>query len=132
MDSANSGAVEAALQTQEARLQEHEKQLSAIHQGLKVISERQGNFQSSIANQVNLLAGQLDLLVKPASPPAMSPAATENTSALDHATLPPTGLRLAAPDKFSGDSGDCRPFLVLCDLLISSTTQLLLFLIRPK
>lgn len=30
--------------------------------------------------------------------------------------MAPTALRLAPPEKFSGDSGDCRTFLVQCDL----------------
>ena len=123
MDSADSEVVKLAMRAQGARLHEHEQHLSSINQGLRVLTEQQGNFQSSVTEQVNLLTDQLSFLIghvkadPSASLPAMTPTpASENTAALDHARFPSTGLRLAAPDKFSGDSGDCRPFLVLCDL----------------
>ncbi|KAI3364685.1 hypothetical protein L3Q82_011465, partial [Scortum barcoo] len=73
-----------------------------------------------MATQVNHLALQLqrvisrlDELVTPK--PVASPVAQPTTPP----SLPPASslpLRLAAPEKFSGDSGDCRTFLVQCDL----------------
>ena len=104
------------MRAQGARL--HEQHLSSINQGLRVLTEQQGNFQSSVPEQVNLLTDQLSFLIGhvKADPSVSLPAMTPTPAALDHARYPSTGLRLAAPDKFSGGSEDCRPFLVLCDL----------------
>lgn len=116
MDPADSDPVRNALKKQGSRLQQHEEQLGSINQGVRDLHHRQGEFQASINEQVSRLTEQLHRVLThletgPAATP--SPAATAPVSAV---CLPMPTPRLAAPERFSGDSGDCRPFLVQCDL----------------
>lgn len=51
------------------------------------------------------------------SPPAMVNPPADHLSAAPAMSMTATStLRLASPERFSGDTGDCRTFLVQCDL----------------
>ena len=98
-------------------IHQHEAQLSTVSRGVMDLTKCQVDFQASVTTQINHLAGQLHQVLQrlgpspPETPPAEIPVAapTANQDA-------PLNLRLASPEKFSGDLGDCRTFLVQCDL----------------
>lgn len=117
MDSADPKKLQTALSVQGTKIHQHEAQLNTISIGVKDLTQRQEEFQATVTTQVNRLAGQLHQVLThlgsapPVTPPVVNPVAGPT---MDH--VAPTSLRLAPPEKFSGDSGDCRTFLVQCDL----------------
>ena len=117
MDSADPKNLQTALSAQSTKIHQQETQLSSVSRGVQELSRRQEEFQASVTSQVNHLASQLHQVLSqlgtapPATPPAETPAAAPVTGPVVHMSL-----RLAPPEKFSGDSGDCRTFLVQCDL----------------
>ena len=123
MDSADSATVRTALQAQGTRLHQHEGQLSAINQGVQDLQARQDNFQATVSTEINLLAEKMrDILTHLVARPGVPAAEFSGPAGVGSADIPvqvpmhsPT-IRLASPEKFSGDSGNCRPFLVQCDL----------------
>ncbi|XP_034074729.1 alpha-N-acetylneuraminide alpha-2,8-sialyltransferase isoform X1 [Gymnodraco acuticeps] len=81
----------------------------------------QVEFQSAVTNQVNHLALQMQQVLShlKAGSSAPTPAMPDPPSVVvvsDHTTSPGSTLRLAPPERFSRDSGNCRPFLVQCEL----------------
>ena len=82
------------------------------------MSDRPESFQAAVTAQVNQLATQLQQILTrleipdvPTAPPPVDPAAGQ--AEVRSAFVP---LRLASPERFSGESGNCRTFLVQCDL----------------
>lgn len=132
MDPADANAINSALTTQGTKLKNHETKLNTIAAGVKHLTNSQSELQASVAMQVNQLSAQLQLVVSqlegltaaaptvPAAPatPAMPAAATPpqplSTPPSMPVSFPP--VRLAPPEKFSGESVECRPFLTQCDL----------------
>ncbi|CAK6983400.1 hypothetical protein L3Q82_001622 [Scomber scombrus] len=116
MDSADLKNLQTSMAAQVTKIHQHATQLSTVGRGVEELSKRQEDFQASVTSQVNHLAGQLHqvLLRLDTAPPATPPA--ENPAAAPTGPVAPISLRLAPPEKFSGNSGDCRTFLVQCDL----------------
>ncbi|CAK6972701.1 hypothetical protein L3Q82_001622 [Scomber scombrus] len=116
MDSADLKNLQTSMAAQVTNIHQHATQLSTVGRGVEELSKRQEDFQASVTSQVNHLAGQLHqvLLRLDTAPPATPPA--ENPAAAPTGPVAPISLRLAPPEKFSGNSGDCRTFLVQCDL----------------
>ncbi|XP_070688265.1 uncharacterized protein [Pempheris klunzingeri] len=104
-----------ALSAQGSMLSQHEEQFRAIHCRVKDLVDRQGNFQ-----ELQQLAEQLHRVLRRLEPAPPSPAAPSPTAPPTDAPLtqspPLSAPRLASLEKFSGDSGDCRTFIVQCDL----------------
>ncbi len=95
--------------------------MSSLHSSMKELASGQEEFRATIVSQVNLLAAQvhqaLTHLVKDPSPPGTAAPSPPVTAVYwpgpaSHAST----LRLAPPEPFAGDSGECRPFLVSCDM----------------
>ncbi|KAI3375832.1 hypothetical protein L3Q82_004105 [Scortum barcoo] len=93
MDSADANTIKTALDTQAYRLKHHDAQLSNIAAGVKQLTDSQADLQASVAT-------------KPPPAPFSLPVSS-------------APVRLASPPKFSGESGECRPFLIQCDLHFS-------------
>uniref|UniRef100_A0AAQ4PPB8 ribonuclease H n=1 Tax=Gasterosteus aculeatus aculeatus TaxID=481459 RepID=A0AAQ4PPB8_GASAC len=109
MDSADSGSGLTVLPT--PLLQQTEEQFNAVHLGMQGMSERQESLHSQVTfltSQVQRLMDRLDTFATPITVPA--------PASLPAASPPVVPPRLARPERFSGDSGDCRPFLVQCGL----------------
>lgn len=74
------------------------------------MGRRQEDLLATVSEQLSTLSLQLTQLLRaPSSVPDV----------LVHALVPttvPTPTQLARPEKFSGDSGDCHPFLVQCEM----------------
>ncbi|KAI3358245.1 hypothetical protein L3Q82_003242 [Scortum barcoo] len=120
MDPADKDTVRSALSAQEKMLHQHETQLSAICGGVKELKECQEELQSALATQVKLLTVQLQFVIihleEIASPQPATPESEQPSTPL---VQPPIMLRpvcLAPPENYSGKSGECRSFLVQCDL----------------
>ena len=120
MDPADPDRFRAALRSQGTLLSQHDDQLKSIDQGVRDLSGRQESFQTSVNSQVNHLADQLVRVLAhlEAGSQTVSAAAPlpEAVNPVIQGPTPSSCSRLASPEKFSGDSGDCRPFLVQCDL----------------
>ena len=123
MDSADSEKIKVDVEEQRAELAHHAAQLVSINRGVGNLTDRQAEFQEAVTNQVNHLAdqvhralAQLEAGSSTRSPTMPSPSVASAGAAADHIPSSGTSLRLASPEKFSGDSGDCRPFLVQCEL----------------
>ena len=97
MDSAEGHPVAAALQAQESRL------------------SRQEEFQVAMAERLNFLSDQVQHLINLSAPPSVpvNPAAPAPAPA-----APGFGpvIRLASPERFSGEPGQCKPFLIDCSI----------------
>ncbi|KAI3362617.1 hypothetical protein L3Q82_001622 [Scortum barcoo] len=120
MDPADADTVRSALSSQGTKLQLHETQLNTIAAGVKQLTDRQAELQTAVAAQVNRLTAQLQLMVTRldglAPPTSATPASAQPSAPSAATSAPPRPVRLAPPEKFSGESGECRPFLVHCDL----------------
>ncbi|KAI3376751.1 hypothetical protein L3Q82_000348 [Scortum barcoo] len=140
MDSADANTIKTALDTQAYRLKHHDAQLSNIAAGVKQLTDSQADLQVSVATKVNQLTDQMQSLTSrlegfiaasPSPPAAPAPPASPATTAAAPPQPPPpppapsslpvssAPVRLASPPKFSGESGECRPFLIQCDLHFS-------------
>ncbi|KAI3373874.1 hypothetical protein L3Q82_022445 [Scortum barcoo] len=138
MDSADANTIKTALDTQAYRLKHHDAQLSNIAAGVKQLTDSQADLQASVATKVNQLTDQMQSLtsrlegfiatLSPSPPAAPAPPASPATAAAAPPQPPPAPfslpvssapVRLASPPKFSGESGECRPFLIQCDLHFS-------------
>jgi len=114
MDPADSDRFRAALR---------DDQLKSIDQGVRDLRGRQESFQTSVNSQVNHMVDQLVRVLahleagsQTSSAAAPLPEAVNPVAPVVQGPTPSSCSRLASPEKFSGDSGDCRPFLVQCDL----------------
>uniref|UniRef100_A0A8C5I165 CCHC-type domain-containing protein n=1 Tax=Gouania willdenowi TaxID=441366 RepID=A0A8C5I165_GOUWI len=107
MDPADSDQLRGAIRKQGSRLTQHDEQLAGLTAGLQDLSRR----HVSMETQLTQLTEQVQMLITrfsaPEAPilPSVSPAA---------AAIPSS--QLSNPARFSGDSGDSRPFLVQCGL----------------
>lgn len=121
MNPADSDQLTAAIRSQGGRLQQQEEQMSALQQGVTELGNSQDGFKSAMTTQVNHLASQiqqmLGYLQRESSSP--DPGIATHTAA---AVTPPVPafhaatLRLSPPEKFSGEPGQCRSFIVQCSL----------------
>uniref|UniRef100_A0A8C9ZTG8 Gypsy retrotransposon integrase-like protein 1 n=1 Tax=Sander lucioperca TaxID=283035 RepID=A0A8C9ZTG8_SANLU len=128
MDSAGSDKVQNALRAQGQRLHQFEEVLSAIQQELSGMAERQQGFQQAVCDQVSRLTTQFQAIQSVSTPPAsqdsLGPASTSEPSGGVDSAAPPVPSsasfsampHLSRPERFSGESGDCRAFLTQCGL----------------
>jgi len=125
MDSADSETLQAAIQSQGARLNQQDEQLIAVCQVVREMSERHESFHSSIGSQVCQLANEIQQLVahrdplRSATPLPASDPAPEPAPGPVPVTMPtplPSVPHLSRPERFSGDSDNCCAFLVQCGL----------------
>ena len=122
MDSADSDSLRAALQAQGRKLHQTEEQYNTLRLEMQGMMDRQERVHSQVGlltNQFQQLMERLDVIVAPRAVLNPAPAAAAAAVVLPTApsTAPSTASpRLSRPEKFSGDSGDCRPFLVQCGL----------------
>ncbi|KAI3374619.1 hypothetical protein L3Q82_021193 [Scortum barcoo] len=119
MEPADADTVRSALTAQGTKLQHQETKLNPIAAGVQQLTDRQTELQMEVATQVNRLTAQLQLVVTrleglaPSTP--ATPAPTQPSASSAPTSASPRPARLAPPEKFSGESGECRPFLVQCD-----------------
>lgn len=95
--------------------------MSSLHRGVKELANRQEEFKAAMTTHVNLLSAQVQeihsLLTKDSSPPATEATPSPVVAgALAVPVSPATALPLSAPEKFSGESGKCRAFIVDCEM----------------
>ena len=120
MNSADSDQLKNAIRSQGQRLGQQEEQMAAIQHGVQHLSNSHGELQSSVTTQVNLLAAEVQRVLthlQAASPPTTPPVPAATGSDPNRSTEPhSTSIRLAPPEKYSGDSEGCRTFIVQCEL----------------
>ena len=128
MDPANSDEVQNALRAQGQRIHQFEEVLSAIQRELRGMAERQQGFQRAVGDQVSLLSTQFQAIQSVSTPTvaqgSLDPvSATGLSGGVDPAAPPvqssagsPAMPHLSRPERFSGESGDCRAFLTQCGL----------------
>lgn len=85
----------------------------AVLVGSKTSASRSG-FSTSICNRMDHITTQLQQLLSHLAGPVSSLVAVD---AVTHPTsVAPNILLLSKPENFSGDSDNCRAFLVQCEL----------------
>uniref|UniRef100_A0A8P4GTJ9 Gypsy retrotransposon integrase-like protein 1 n=1 Tax=Dicentrarchus labrax TaxID=13489 RepID=A0A8P4GTJ9_DICLA len=116
MNPTSSDHLSADIRSQGARLNLQEDQMSALQQGVRMLAGSQEEFRSGMTAQVTILTTQIEqvlahLTKNPSATPSPATAAAPPVPAT-HAPTP----RLAPPEKFSGESGECRSFIVDCEM----------------
>uniref|UniRef100_A0A3B4V6J1 DUF4939 domain-containing protein n=1 Tax=Seriola dumerili TaxID=41447 RepID=A0A3B4V6J1_SERDU len=120
MDSAESDPVHAALQAQGQKLHHQEEQLAMVHREVTESSRNSEAACATLSAQLNYVITQLQVLEQIAA--TRAPGTETATAAPPESPAPPAAprdsqlLRLSSPECFSSESGDCRPFLVQCEL----------------
>jgi len=109
MDSAEAGQWAAMLHAQEARV------------------SRQEEFQAAMAAQLGQLVSQVrelgDRLQQPTQPPAAQEAPAAAVAPTQGTPMTGVGIKLASPERFSGEPGQCRAFLVDCSIHFEQLPQ---------
>ncbi len=120
MDSAESDPEHAALRVQGQGLHHQEEQLVSFRQEVVEASRRNEVACATLSAQLNHVITWLQgleqtMAAHPSDPEATAAAAAETPASSSN---PPKYqfLRLSSPERFSGESGDCRPFLSQCEL----------------
>ena len=128
MDTADSNKVQNALRSQGQRLHQFEEMLSTIQQELSGMAERQLGFQKAVGDRVSLLTTQFQAIQSASTSyasqgsmgPASTPGPTVVAGSAASSVQPPASYsdlpHLSRPERFSGESGDCRAFLTQCGL----------------
>ena len=121
LDSADSGSGRAALQAQGKLLHQTEEQFNVVRLQMQAMSERQETVHSQVSfltSRFQQLMDRLDTFTAPSAvlEPAPAPTTVPAPASLPTTAPPAVPPRLSRPERFSGDSGDCRAFLVQCGL----------------
>ncbi|XP_078804461.1 uncharacterized protein LOC144992408 [Oryzias latipes] len=110
MDTADAESARAQSSDRDWIISQQEEQLNCLRRGMLEMSGRQEQQLSLIGNRLDALARQIQQpLPSHPSPPVPAPVVPVQTSSS-------SGIRLARPERFSGDSGDCRAFVTQCEL----------------
>ncbi|CAL9698545.1 unnamed protein product [Knipowitschia caucasica] len=113
MDS--SDPVRSAIQAQGQRLHQQEEQVSPLREELRTANQSHMEAFTHITAQMNFIVDRLQKMVDSATPPQSdNPSAPPEPTAM--ATPGSSHMRLSNPERFSGETGDCWPFLSQCEL----------------
>lgn len=115
MDSRDWDLVQRTLQRQTRRLNNLLVVLTTqLHQDIAGMADRQVGLFTAMSEELQQLSSQFQRI---------SPVPTNSSICVTQAAASPlqlpsssSPLLLAKPDKFLGDSGDCRSFLTKCEL----------------
>ena len=118
MDSADSDPLRAALQVQAKRINQQEEQLSSFCTGVREMSARHESFQASISGQMGHSLTALSVCCGGSTHLFVSRLTQSRRgflqSLLQSLATQALMTDMANPEPFSGDSGNCKPFLVQC------------------
>ena len=115
MDAAGSEQLTAALRAQGARLACQDEQMAALGQGISGLAHSHEDFMAVVAAQIGQLTERMERFFS-------RPDKTDTVSAAPEPPPVPTtayagaGARLAPPERFSGDLGQCKSFLTDCEM----------------
>uniref|UniRef100_A0A8C9Z2Z8 DUF4939 domain-containing protein n=1 Tax=Sander lucioperca TaxID=283035 RepID=A0A8C9Z2Z8_SANLU len=112
----DSEAVRSALRTQAQRLHQQEEQLSILRNELMATANRQENQVIGVSDQIAQLATQFQRLSTRESPAGSGTGSGSVAASTGSRAASSSFPHLARPERFSGDSGDCRAFLTQCEL----------------
>ena len=128
MDPADAEAVRAALRAQGERIVQTEKILHAVGGEMSGMSAQIGRLSEQFGQlMAQLTSPPVEQRQTPA--PSADPAPSTAPASGAASALLPTPvtyvkpLHLSLPERFSGESGDCRSFLVQCGLHFELQTQ---------
>lgn len=110
MDTQDSDPVSTAIRNLGQCFNAQEEQVRRFHQDLSGMAKRQEDFLATVSEQLSAVS---PLLTQPRRALNIAP---EISSQVLIPTSAPTPTQLARPGRFSGDTGDCRPFLVQCEM----------------
>lgn len=119
MDSPDSDPVRSAIWNQGQHLYLQEQQVLHFKQEFCAMVERQEGMLAAVSAQLHYPTTQ----VSQTSPPRQTTALTSSPST-PNTTVSTVPVQLARPERFSGDSGDCRSFLTQCELHFELQTQM--------
>lgn len=103
--------------TQEEGLRQQRDQMVLLSQEVLTLSDRQDQAGSAVMNEVGLLNHRVnEILERLRAPQQTAAVAPVPQPAINTTGSSGEPFRLAAPERYSGDSSSCRPFLVQCSL----------------
>uniref|UniRef100_A0A3B3HH37 CCHC-type domain-containing protein n=1 Tax=Oryzias latipes TaxID=8090 RepID=A0A3B3HH37_ORYLA len=108
MDAVGADSSRADSGNQEQLIRHLAEQLEFLRRGMMEMADHQERQMTGLCNRLDLLATQ----VQQSSPPIPSSA----VPVAPIQTPPAPAVQLARPERFSGDSGDCRAFITQCEL----------------
>jgi len=114
MDTAGSELLASALGSQAACLSLQEEQLSSLSRGVKGLAYSQDEFTAAVTAQIGGLTEQIQQLLGASKGGAPEPPAPEPSPVPTFVYGP--GVRLASPERYSGDIGRCKSLLIDCDM----------------
>ena len=115
MDPEDSVPVRSALKVQFALLHWLEEQLAFVRQEMLEATIRNESALATLKDKLNFIIDRLQI----SEQPSISPIAPKGSEAAAEPPAPTVGLRclqLSSPEHFSGESGDCCPFISQCEL----------------
>lgn len=119
MDRTDPEPVREALKTQGQWLRMHEEQMAYLRQELAESNKCQEAAFTLFASQLSHLTVSLqqgESTTPPSKDPVASSLSQPQTDTHSSRSPESTHLRLSSPERFSGELGDCRPFLTQCEL----------------
>jgi len=122
MDTAGSERLASALGSQAARLSLQEDQLSSLCRGVQSLAHNQDKIMAAMTTQLGDLANQIQQLASTANTDQME-AATPAVTPVPTIVHAGPGLRLANPERYSGEPGRCKTFLTECDMHFEFSPQ---------
>lgn len=90
--------------------------MSALQHGVEGLASGQEDFKAAMTTQVNLLSNQIHQMLTHLN---QAPSASPVLAAADAPPAPAPhsqAIRLAPPEKFSGESRECKSFIVNCEM----------------
>jgi len=96
--------------------------MAALGQGVKDLAPSQDDFKAAVFAQIGGLADQIQQLLSDTKRKDPVPIAPEPSPRPTFAYTG-AGVRLASPDQYSGDLGQCKSFLINCDMHFELSSQ---------
>uniref|UniRef100_A0A3B3I1M0 ribonuclease H n=1 Tax=Oryzias latipes TaxID=8090 RepID=A0A3B3I1M0_ORYLA len=109
MDTSESERLLAALGTQGQRITQQDQQLAQLRHDFATA-------MSSLSTQLSDVTTALQNRTVSECSSSVTPSAPSETATTPPGPSEPRPVRLSSPERFSGDSGDCRSFLTQCEL----------------
>uniref|UniRef100_A0A8C7X486 CCHC-type domain-containing protein n=1 Tax=Oryzias sinensis TaxID=183150 RepID=A0A8C7X486_9TELE len=113
MDAAGAEASRANASSQEWVIRHQEEQLNCLRRGMLEMADRQEKQLTAVCDRIDTLARQVQ---QPLTPQPLHPSSAASTPMVPVQTPAAPAVQLARPERFSGDSGDCRAFVTQCEL----------------
>lgn len=90
--------------------------MAALGQGVKGLAHSQEDFKAAVTAQIGQLTGQMQQFLGHHERAEVAPAPPEPSPTPATHAYAGAGVRLAPPERFSGDLGLCKSFIIDCEM----------------